>query len=44
MFQRTLRFLLVALATTMASLSAYADKVKVNGLYYNVDMPMAPHL
>lgn len=38
MFQRTLRFLLVALATTVASLSAYADKVKVNGLYYNVDI------
>ena len=38
MFQRSLRFLLVALATTVASLSTYADKVKVNGLYYNVDI------
>lgn len=38
MFQRTLRFLLVALATTMASLSASADKVQVSGLYYNIDI------
>lgn len=38
MFQRTLRFLLVALATTVASLSASADKVQVSGLYYNIDI------